>query len=352
MVVNGKFNDKKKKKPGTDTFGGGVWGVLTEIGLKTIFLRMLISFFALYLLYVLFLWIDQKTYVWQSTTMGQLLRPPRRKSCDLSQASPVFNLTAHRLAQSTTHKYKVGLLMVYDDTGDGAWNEKLMKKVIANRKTYCQLQGCEVVLANDVLDSSRPPAWSKIRGAQKYLQSFEYLFYVDMDVVLMNMDISVHRIIASFASNNTDFIMTGDWNGPNTGVWLLRNSPWSVWFLQTAWEQGASFLGKTASNGRALPFEYEQRVFHYLLNSQVWRDRKLPPYGGDSQSIRSHFTFLPQCAFNSYSVHSFYWKGDRESSQYVDGDFLIHFAGKKGQKKIDLMNHYLALATQQRERKV
>ena len=37
-------------------------------------------------------------------------------------------------------------------------------------------------------------------------------------------------------------------------------------------------------------------------------------------------------------------KGDREVSQFIDGDFLIHFAGKKGQTKLDLMNYYLDLA--------
>ena len=37
-------------------------------------------------------------------------------------------------------------------------------------------------------------------------------------------------------------------------------------------------------------------------------------------------------------------RGDREISQYIPGDFLIHFAGKKGRKRVLLMEHYLSLS--------
>lgn len=30
--------------------------------------------------------------------------------------------------------------------------------------------------------------------------------------------------------------------------------------------------------------------------------------------------------------------------QYVEGDFIIHFAGKKGAPKMNLLKHYLALS--------
>jgi hypothetical protein len=33
-----------------------------------------------------------------------------------------------------------------------------------------------------------------------------------------------------------------------------------------------------------------------------------------------------------------------DTSRYTDGDFLIHFAGKKGETKIDLIKHYLKLS--------
>ena len=37
---------------------------------------------------------------------------------------------------------------------------------------------------------------------------------------------------------------------------------------------------KKSPAGTNYPFEYEQRVFHHLLESQVWLDRHLPRYPG------------------------------------------------------------------------
>jgi hypothetical protein len=200
-----------------------------------------------------------------------------------------------------------------------------------------------------------------------------------MDAVIMNMDIKVEDFITisndmSPQISDQDFIMTGDWNGPNTGIWIAKVSPFTSWFFQLAWDVGSDFATQEISReGIAYPFEYEQRVFHYLLNTQIWQDRRLPPYRAGpisavaaepvgqskqpvavgkvdrlytSEQIRTHFAFLPQCSFNSYSIHPFFLKGNqnKEKSQYIQGDFLIHFAGKKGSVKTNIIKHYLALA--------
>lgn len=232
--------------------------------------------------------------------------------------------------------------MLYDDS----WTSSLMHEVFKNREIYCKKHGCEVIIANEVIDFSRPAAWSKILALEKHIDRFDYLFYVDMDIVIMNMSIRLEDIVTS-VSSQTDLIMTGDWNGPNTGVWFAKNSDWTKWFLRTAWTEGVNFVSKRSADGKKFPFEYEQRVFHYLFDTAVWQKRSLPRYGGDSAAIRSHVALLPQCAFNSYSLHPWDWRGNREQAQYVPGDFLIHFAGKKGKKKQNLMEHYLRLATTQ-----
>ena len=100
-----------------------------------------------------------------------------------------------------------------------------------------------------------------------------------------------------------------------------------------------------ADNGAKHPFEYEQRAFHYLMDTDVWKSRGLPRYKPDEVTeIRKHVKVLPQCTMNSFSMHPLEYRGDREVSHYVKGDFLIHFAGKKGKLKIDLINHYLEVS--------
>ena len=77
-----------------------------------------------------------------------------------------------------------------------------------------------------------------------------------------------------------------------------------------------------------------------MTNSPLWQKAGLPTYPGNSTEIRSHFYTLPQCAFNSYILHPFDVHANRESAQYAPGDFLIHFAGKRGESKKKLMKYY------------
>lgn len=127
-------------------------------------------------------------------------------------------------------------------------------------------------------------------------------------------------------------------------MWIVKRSAWTHWFLQTAWNQ-SQLVAPRSADGVPHPFEYEQRAVHYLLDTKIWAARGLPAYPvSDRSELRAHFLFLPQCAMNSYVLYPFYWKGDRSTAHYIPGDFLVHFAGKKGAVKTNLMEHYLSVA--------
>eukprot|EP01034_Spumella_vulgaris_P018254 gene18254-23305_t len=78
---------------------------------------------------------------------------------------------------------------------------------------------------------------------------------------------------------------------------FARNSDFSKTFLQLAWDQ-EQLVQKYSANGVPHPFEYEQRAFHYLMNTPLWQGRGLPQYQGDYLENRKHFTTLPQCSMN------------------------------------------------------
>lgn len=328
--------------------------------------------FSLGLCWLILSEIHTYTYVWQSTTFASWIRPVRRHTCVLPESGI-------DKVEGKGKKYRIGVVVLYLDSPnhsedassflgslvqasqtshDSSWNGRLMSKVINNRLEYCNRHGYELINANEIIDHSRPAAWSKLKAVEKALRSgrFDYVMYIDMDAIIMNLDIPIEAFISAGNSGMRDkendesshqehppydLIMTGDWNGPNTGVWLIRNSEWSLWFLTTLWDQ-THLLNEKSPDGIAYPFEYEQRAFHFLMNTKVWQKRQLPTYRGDSQKICDHISMvLPQCSFNSYSLHPLDYRGDREKAQYVPGDFIIHFAGKKGRKKEALMSHYL-----------
>lgn len=281
----------------------------------------------------------QETYVWQVTELADVVRPSRRVGCEYIST----NKNTTRIASFNGRKLKIGLLMVYGNAG-GTWTKALTQRIFRNRELYCKKHGYELIDGHDLVDKSRPAAWSKLIVAKKYLKDdkFDYLMYIDLDVVIMNNKITVEDYILA-APPTADIIITRDWSGLNSGNWIIRNSEWSKWFLQEAWDQ-KQLVKERSLNGIKHPFEYEQRAFHYLLDTKIWRQRGLPTYPGNISSLWEHFHFLPQCAMNSYILHPLEFRADRDVSQFVDGDFLVHLAGKKGKVKTDVLQFYLNAA--------
>lgn len=318
--------------------------------------------------YVAGTFLFTETYVTQVTTIANVVQPLQREGCSLTSSTTLSHLAdnqtlpRHHHSRRNLHlalnhtelkhhskvngstgsnrKLRIGMLMLYSNE-DGNWGDKLMNAVIQNREHYCAKHNYVLVTANDLIEKSRPTAWSKLRAMDHFLHRFDYLMYIDMDIVIMNPDIPLTLFIDT--SPQSDFIMTEDWNGVNTGAWIAKNTPFAHWFLQTAWNQ-TQLIPKTSFDGKNHPFEYEQRSFHFLLHTPIWQQRQLPRYRGDSHALQQHFFILPQCSFNSYIMYPYYWQGDREKSHFADGDFLVHFAGKKGRVKTNLMHHFLEIA--------
>jgi hypothetical protein len=98
-----------------------------------------------------------------------------------------------------------------------AWTKEFVEAIVDNRRKYCDKYGYSLLNGNQYIDSSRPAAWSKLLAVKHYLKYFDYIFYIDMDTVIMNDQLKLEHFIAA-APSRADFIMTTDWNGPNTGT--------------------------------------------------------------------------------------------------------------------------------------
>jgi len=244
----------------------------------------------------------------------------------------------------------------FSEGSDGvSWNRELMAKVLSNRKEYCDRHGYELVNANHLIDHGRPAAWSKLKAVESTLKSgkFDYVLYMDMDVVITEPSFKLESLAAKYPS--AELIMTEDWSGPNTGVWLVKNTPFALSFLKLAWDQGLPLVAKICpQTGKKHPFEYEQRAIHFLLQTKAWTERGLPVFQGATpdeapSSLIKHFAFVPQCAFNSYALHPFDSRllsgtASVEVSQWIPGDFAVHLAGKKGRLRARLLEYFVRLA--------
>jgi hypothetical protein len=133
-----------------------------------------------------------------------------------------------------------------------------------------------------------------------------------------------------------DIMISQDWNGINSGVWLARNSTSTMRLLTQLWEQ-APWLSH-----RGYPWEYEQRAFHYLMDTHAWQNAPhgpLPRYSGNSSAVAARFMVVEPCVLNSNVVHLL-WR--RHSTMapfhYVDGDFIVHFPGHSKDRKARLFD--------------
>ena len=181
---------------------------------------------------------------------------------------------------------------------------------VANKRRYADLHGYDLIVSRTAADPSRPAAWSKILEVRKHLPRYDWLMFIDVDTLIMNPAVRLEDI----ADDSVDQVLAADHNGVNSGVWLVRNTPWSFYFLDELWAQDDLVKGPYL-------FHYEQRAFHRLFHTDAWSrqpsTRGAAPYAGAAE-VRAHSKIVNQCVFNSLLP----W--------YVSGDFVVHFAGLKG----------------------
>ncbi|OZJ02100.1 hypothetical protein BZG36_05212 [Bifiguratus adelaidae] len=149
---------------------------------------------------------------------------------------------------------------------------------------------------------TRKTVWGKINALEKALPKYDWLFWLDMDAVIMNPNIAIEDLLAKFqkmVDNFSDIHLivaqpTGD-KMINAGVLLIRNSAVSAAFLRTVNTAEAYFMDSPA---------YEQKAMWEILQQPKWRKHVLV-LDGDNHT------------FNTFP------------KRYNWGDFVVHYAPDK-----------------------
>ena len=102
-----------------------------------------------------------------------------------------------------------------------------------NKVNYCIKHGYSFIDDESIWDKSKPIPWSKILLLLKHLEKFDYLVWIDADILIMNMDIKIETLIARYS--DYDQISGSDWKMQNTGVWIIKNTDFSKRFLTEVW---------------------------------------------------------------------------------------------------------------------
>ena len=203
--------------------------------------------------------------------------------------------------------------------------DSLLDMTWSNKQSYCDKYGYLLFNESMTLDPSRPPSWSKIRAVRRLLteEKCDWVFWMDADTVIMN---SMKRIedFLPVPDSGVDLILSAQkqisWNA---GAWLIRNTPWSIEFLDTWWNK-KEFVqpkGMSESGDNSALVDY--------LNSM------------DKEYFQAHIRVPPRCLFNS--VAKFVTAAEREflsvpenlrsqpyymdNDRYHKTDLVAHVAG-------------------------
>ena len=69
------------------------------------------------------------------------------------------------------------------------------RRTVANKQAYADRHGYDVIVDSEIIDESRPTSWSKLLAMRKYLPYYDYLFYVDVDTIVANVDVKLEDIV-------------------------------------------------------------------------------------------------------------------------------------------------------------
>lgn len=155
--------------------------------------------------------------------------------------------------------------------------------------------------------TKRRPVWGKIDAVQKVLPKYDWLFWMDMDAVIMNPDITVQGILDDLRAKypdgprafekNIDLVIAKPTKDKmiNAGVFFMRNTEWAQKFLNAVQDSK-----KWYNQGPS----YEQGAMWDLIQLPGYKERVLLLENDDHT-----FNTLPY--------------------RYMPGDFIVHFAPDK-----------------------
>ena len=210
-----------------------------------------------------------------------------------------------------------------------------MKKLTVdnNIKNYCDLHGYTLI-PYKVTETERHASWYKISKSIDILKSneFDWLFFIDLDCLIMNPTIKLESIIDerySFIvpSHNVPAIDTPtitpfNTNNTITSQFLVKNDDMGIKILEDIWESK-----ELPSHMDFHTFDYEGRQTRVTIIKDEFKSHvKIL-----DEKILNRFWYMnsPFMTFHNMGVNDLVWK---------PGDFIVHVTGYQKEERIKLLS--------------
>jgi Protein of unknown function, DUF273 len=160
------------------------------------------------------------------------------------------------------------------------WYFEIVKYGVKTIENYAKRHNYDFYMPNDVYDGKRSCAWYKIKAIQKIISHYDYVVWIDADGFIMKPEIPISFFIDSFLKDR-DLLCSKDNNNTlNTGIMVIRNTPFIHSLLQETWNNKNNFdpdyweqasMGEIYDNNRLqcqnklviLPLEMKRFLYSY-----------------------------------------------------------------------------------------
>lgn len=227
----------------------------------------------------------------------------------------------YRNASGVATLLEDALVVLSSCTSGGRFDESMVEASLGNKRRYCALTdrprnlstGSRVrcALFNQSTSGPHHAKWEKyIRIREEMMDSREAWFmWIDCDAVFTSASFDWEALlldnpnVASGAPLNVfarDFVLARDRNGFNTGIFFLRNTAWSLGFLNAMLElQLRVDLRVSADRPR------DQRALGELLRAD--------------HLLAHHIRVVPQRTINAFFSHD-----GGQGARWQPGDWIAH----------------------------
>lgn len=244
------------------------------------------------------------------------------KTIELIQSrknKPEFNY--HYKHMKFGNPAKIAIVTLFDKN-----YEDLANIAIPNFVDYGKKHGYDVIFFDEIIDKSRPAPWSKVKAVEHVLDKYEWVWWIDIDALIMNPNIKLESIIDS----TYDVIFTANkYSTISNGSSFYKNSTFTKQFLRDCYElQLDTLRGIDTST-----FDHEQKPMRSLYLS-----------GGE---YAKRIKLVHERVCNSYwytgspSVLQSYPAWNSEDNIYQTGDFVVNFCGRSRDERIQVMAEFL-----------
>jgi hypothetical protein len=203
----------------------------------------------------------------------------------------------------------------------GADYKKAMEPGLASKREYAKRHGYDFHTdGEDVWDHDKPIPWSKFHFILKYLDQYDYLFWSDADVILLNQDLRLEDHVLPHLPKDKDILWTMDaCNHYNNGHLLIRGkSSWVKNYFQRCLQQ----------NDLLYHIWWDNAAMIRLFESNPLDQSKI-------------YTLKEHWIMNSYLFGPKNTAQDKSVRLYRHGDLLLHFAGVYDPYNIHRMMKYV-----------